>query len=100
VRSLAIQRIVRKHAGLPADPAAIGEAEHALAQAFAVIDRTLAGDRHLAGEAFSLADISLMPYVAALAMLEAAHLIGDLRHLARWWHEVSARDTWRRAIAA
>ena len=100
VRALAIQRIVRKHDGHPADPAVVDEAERALAQAFATIDRALSGARYLAGELFSLADISLMPYVAGLAMVEASHVLGDLRHVTRWWDEVSARAAWRRAIAA
>lgn len=100
VRTLAIQRVLRPRDGLAPEPAVVGEAERALGQAFAAIDRALAGARFLAGPAFSLADISLMPYVAGLAMVEAAHLLGDLRHLGRWWSEVSSRASWRRAIAA
>jgi glutathione S-transferase len=100
VRSLAIQRVIRPHEGLAPEPAVVGEAERALTQAFAALDRALADARFLAGPAFSLADISLMPYVAGLAMVEAEHLIGDLRHLGRWWSEVSSRASWRRAIAA
>ena len=99
VRTLAIQRILRKHDGLAPEPGAVGDAERALAQTFAVIDRALADARFLAGAAFSLADISLMPYVAGLAMVDAAHVIGDLRHVARWWTEVSARASWQRATA-
>ena len=98
VRSLAIQRVLRPRDGLAPDPAVVGDAERALTQAFAALDRALADARFLAGPAFSLADISLMPYVAGLAMVEAAHLIGDLRHLGRWWSEVSSRPSWRRAI--
>jgi glutathione S-transferase len=94
-RTLAVQRILRRHEGLPVDAAAVADAERALATAFATIDRALSSDRYLAGDSFSLADVSLMPYVAGLAMLEAAHVTGDLRHVARWWAEVSARPAWR-----
>lgn len=99
VHTLVVQRILRRHDGLPVDVAAVSEAERGLAQAFAAIDRALQGDRYLAGELFSLADISLMPYVAGLAAVEAAHLLGDLRHVTRWWAEVSARASWRTVTA-
>jgi glutathione S-transferase len=98
LRALVGQRIVRPHQGLPVEAGVVDEAEGALAQALAVIDRALAGERYLAGETFSLADISLMPYVAGLAAVEATHVMGDLRHLQRWWGEVGARPSW--AIAA
>jgi glutathione S-transferase len=100
VRTLAVQRLLRPREGLAPEPVVVGEAERALARAFAVLDRALGDAQFLAGAAFSLADISLMPYVAGLTMVDAAHLIGDLRHLGRWWSEVSSRASWRRAIAA
>jgi glutathione S-transferase len=99
IRTLAIHRILRKHQGLPMDEAAMAEAERGLVDAFSVIDRALAGDRYLAGDTFSLADISLMPYVAGLVHVEAPHVISGLRDLSRWWEQVSARESWRRATA-
>ena len=99
LRALVGQRIVRKHQGLDADVTATDEAERALAQAFAAIDRALDAERYLAGASFSLADISLMPYVAGLTSVEAAHTIADLRHVQRWWREVSTRPAWLRATA-
>jgi glutathione S-transferase len=100
LRNLVGQRIVRAHQGLAPEPAAVADAEQALGQAFAAIDRALHSDRYLAGETFSLADLSLMPYVAGLAMVEAGHVIGDLRHVQRWWAEVSTRAAWRHAVSA
>jgi len=100
VSALVGQRIVRPHLGQPSEPAAIDAAERALATALAIIDRALASERYLAGEAFSLADISLMPYIAGITAVQAGHLLADVRHVARWWAEVSARPAWQRAIGA
>jgi glutathione S-transferase len=100
VRTLVVNRILRKHQGLAMDEAAMAEAERSLVDAFAAIDRALAGDRYLAGDTFSLADVSLMPYVAGLPMVEAPHVISGLRELSRWWEQVSARPSWRQATAA
>jgi glutathione S-transferase len=98
-RTLAIERIVKKHDGaiqdLRPDPHAERAAEQALAHAFRVLDRALAESAYLAGDAFSLADVSLMPYVASLPMLGAGHLLGDTPHLGAWWRRTSARSSWR-----
>lgn len=98
-RALAYQRILRKHEGLAPEAGAEAAAESALAHAFAVLDGALRGADYLVGDAFSLADVSLMPYVASLPMLSAAHLVADLPRLAGWWARVQDRSSWRRLVA-
>lgn len=98
-RTLAVQRMVHRPRGLALDLPAIAEAERALRLAFATLDRALTGARYLAGEAFSLADLGVMPYLASPAVAESANLLADLRHLERWWQDVSVRPSWR-AITA
>ncbi len=98
-RALAIERIVKKHQGLAADPAVEAGAEAALAAAFRTIDGALAESAYLAGDALSLADISLVPYVASLPMIGAGHLLDGARHLAGWFERVGARESWKRVVA-
>ena len=93
------QLIVRPHLGHAPDAEIVAAEQRELGKALAAIDRNLAGARYLAGDAFSLADVSLMPYLAAVQLIRAQALLDDLRHLQRWWAEVSARPSWR-AIAA
>jgi len=92
------QRIVRPHLGQPTQPDVVDAEQRELGRAFAVIDRGLADARYLAGDAFSLADVSLMPYLAATRLVGAQAVLDDLRHVQRWWAEVSARPAWQ-AIA-
>ncbi len=99
-RALAVERILKKHEGVAPDPAAERAAEGALGHALGVIDRELRATLYLAGEAFSLADVSLMPYVASLSMLRAEHLLAGLPHLEAWWGRVRERASWKRALAA
>jgi glutathione S-transferase len=96
--ALVTQRIVKAHLGQAPDPEIEHAAEAALTTAFEVINRTLARAPYLAGETFSLADISLMPYVASLPLLNADHLLADRRHLTEWWARVSTRSAWQKAI--
>lgn len=96
-RTLAIERVVRKGHGEEADARACDAAESALARAFAVFDRSLT-TTYLAGDTFSLADISLMPYVESLAMIGAARVVGGLPRLDAWWARVRARATWQKVL--
>jgi glutathione S-transferase len=100
--ALAVQRILRKHQGLEPDRALVEAAENGLARAFGIIDDALAESPYLAGECFSLADASLMPYVASLPMIGCAGLVAGLGHLAAWWEKTRARSSWARteAVAA
>jgi glutathione S-transferase len=94
-RALAIERVVKRHAAQAPDPKIVADSEVALALAFGVIDRALAHRRFLAGETFSLADVSLMPYVASLTLLGAEHLVSTRPHVTSWWERVRARPSWQ-----
>jgi len=81
------------------DEAAIAAAEEALGKALEVYDRALAGEDFVVPGGLSLADISLAPYVAALPMLEASHLVAGLKNVASWWERIAARPGWKAAVA-
>lgn len=60
----------------------------------------LAGSDWLVGDAFSIADIALTPYVNRLAMLgmDAMWANGRLREVERWFARVRTRDTFKPAL--
>ncbi len=73
--------------------AAWGEANMAKAlDALSIIDRHLAGSRYLAGERFTIPDITLL---VAVDFMKPARLARppELVHLDRWYREVSARPS-------
>jgi glutathione S-transferase len=98
-RALAIERLVKPREGHAPDAAAVRAAEGALGAALRVVDGALRASPYLAGASFSLADVSLMPYVASLSMLGSESLRADLPHLGDWWSRVSARPSWRGVVA-
>jgi glutathione S-transferase len=100
VRVLAVERLIKHHEGAPADAAAERAAEAALAIAFGVVDRALEPDRYLCGDTFSLADISLMPYIGSLGLVRAEHVLSDFPRLRSWWGRVSDRPSWRHVTRA
>ena len=59
-------------------------------------DQWLAKNTYFAGTAFSLADISWMPYVEYLFAAEAGDLITSREHVKGWWDRVSPRASWQK----
>jgi glutathione S-transferase len=100
LRELAMQRIVRPHNGQETDEGAAAAAEAMLLRAFEVVEHGLREGEHLAGPTLSLADVSLAPYVGSLPMLGAEHVLRDLPRLSAWWSAVSARPSWKAAVAS
>jgi glutathione S-transferase len=98
-RALAVERILKKHEGKEPDAQIVRESEEALAKAFCVHDAALAGREWLAGDALSLADISLAPYLASLPMIGAEHVLAGLTHLGAWWERLRSRESVAGAIS-
>jgi glutathione S-transferase len=64
------------------------------------IERQAAATPWLAGEAFTLADIAIAPYVARLEMLAMQRLWTEGRRpaMARWWVAMKARSCYRAEV--
>lgn len=76
------------------DAPGVQEAVRVYAKALKEMDEALASGPWLAGEAFSLADIGVIPYVNRLHMLNMdAMWQGSLPNLADWFDRIRARDS-------
>ena len=65
-------------------------------RALATLDDALRSSRWLAGDSFSLADVSITPYVNRLAMLGMSEMwTGNRPHLDAWFERVKARATFK-----
>lgn len=62
------------------------------------MEQTLREMPWMAGDALSLADIGLAPYLNRLAMLGMEELWADRPRLADWWKRVTARPTFKPAF--
>ena len=65
---------------------------------FLDIDRALANSPWLAGESFSLADISHVVYVSRLDSFQLAGLYQDMHRLTGWLARIKARPSWAEAV--
>jgi glutathione S-transferase len=66
------------------------------AKALDVLDKALAGGEYLAG-AFSLAEISYMPYLEYFAAAGGSDIINERPNVAAWWKRISERPSWQLA---
>ena len=62
------------------------------------MNTTLADSPWLAGETFSLADISLGVYVTRLKSFQMAPLWGNLSHLNEWYERFVARPSYEDGV--
>lgn len=80
----------------PQESSVLENAQKQLDVAMPILDAHLAKNPFFAGSAFSLADISFMPYFEyAMATPLKATLTGA-PHVAAWWNKVSERPSWRK----
>jgi len=78
------------------DQEKVSKARDQLSKTFDVLDRTLLHQAHLAGDAFTLADICWMPYMAYLFPVQSSDLITSRPHVNSWWQRISTRPSWKK----
>jgi glutathione S-transferase len=91
------QRYFNPARGLQPDEAVVKESSEATGRTLDIIDRQLGKTRYLTGTQFTLADICYMPYIEYLFAGKAGDLIESRKNAARWWTEISSRDSWKAA---
>ncbi|ESW32606.1 hypothetical protein PHAVU_001G002000 [Phaseolus vulgaris] len=80
------------------DEGAIKQSKEKLAKVLDVYDKRLAESRFLAGDDFSLADLSHLPNAHYLVAAADAAPLFTSPNVARWWDEISSRDSWKKVV--
>ncbi|KAI4305954.1 hypothetical protein L6164_029279 [Bauhinia variegata] len=97
INDLVIQSLFAPKMGIPQDPKVIQESEAKLAKIFDIYEERLAKSKYLAGDFFSLADLSHLPATHYLFFkgVGKEHLIRDRKHVSAWWDDISSRPSWK-----
>jgi glutathione S-transferase len=66
------------------------------AKALDVVDRAMRSQAYLAGDTFSLADISWLPYLQYLSVTPYGSLITERPFVKSWWQRISTRPSWKK----
>lgn len=87
-----------KALGIAKDENIITEAKLKIQYAFDEVEKVLAKQLYLAGDIFSLADISWMPYIDYLFPSGLGNFIEERPFLNNWWQNISQRPTWQKIV--
>ncbi|XP_062164153.1 glutathione S-transferase-like [Alnus glutinosa] len=81
------------------DQVAIKQNEEKLSKVLDVYEKRLQETRFLAGEEFSLADLSHLPNAQYLvSATDRGELFTSRDNVGRWWDEISSRDSWKKVV--
>uniref|UniRef100_A0ACD5WNV6 Uncharacterized protein n=1 Tax=Avena sativa TaxID=4498 RepID=A0ACD5WNV6_AVESA len=87
--------------GVPPDSAVVDGLARKVADVLDVYEAHLAaGNRYLAGDVFTLADVNHMAQLLAVSKTpRAAELVAARPHVQAWWEDISARPAWKKTVA-
>lgn len=85
--------------GVTPDEKRIKEDEEKLARVLDVYEQRLSTSKYLAGDSFSLADLSHLPFGHYLVTsLGKEYMIRERKHVSRWWDDISNRPSWKKVL--
>ena len=99
-RTLAVENVVRRAEGHEPDTAAVAQARSELAKTFVVLKSALEVQPFVAGKDRSIADISLLPYLAALTLFGAEDLLANCARLQKYQQRLTERPGYADVLTA
>ncbi|XP_041007845.1 glutathione S-transferase F11-like [Juglans microcarpa x Juglans regia] len=99
VYTLVLQLVVLPLMGKPGDLALAHTCEQKLEKVLDVYEERLSKSRYLAGDTYTLADLSHLPAIRYL-MNEAqmGHLVRERKNVNSWWEDISSRPAWKKLL--
>lgn len=84
---------------IPQDQQLIQKNEEKLRKVLDVYENRLGASRFLAGDEFTLADLSHLPNAHFLVSVTGrGELFTFRKNVSRWWDEISNRDSWKKVV--
>ncbi|XP_054819157.1 glutathione S-transferase F9-like [Prosopis cineraria] len=99
VYNLVLHALFAPILGTPSDPKVIQESEEKLGKVLDIYEERLSKSKYLAGDFFSLADLSHLPFGHYLVnQMKKGYMIRDRKHVSAWWDDISSRPSWKRVL--
>ncbi|XP_061342809.1 glutathione S-transferase F9-like [Gastrolobium bilobum] len=97
--NLAIHVLFASMLGMTPDPKVIEESEANLRKVLNIYEERLSKNKYLAGDFFSLADISHLPFMDYIVNnMKKEYLIKERKNVSAWWDDISNRPSWKRIL--
>nr|QLP89083.1 glutathione S-transferase 4 [Vitis rotundifolia]QLP89084.1 glutathione S-transferase 4 [Vitis rotundifolia] len=99
VYTLVLQLLILPRMGERGDLALAHTCEQKLEKVFDVYEQRLSKSRYLAGDSFTLADLSHLPAIRNLVKEAGmAHLVTERKSVSAWWEDISNRAAWKKVM--
>ncbi|XP_010272271.1 PREDICTED: glutathione S-transferase F10-like [Nelumbo nucifera] len=99
IYTLVVQLLFHPKLGLPVDQKIVQECEEKLGKVLDVYEERLSKSKYLAGDFFSLADLTHLPFTHYLVNdIGKEHLVRDRKHVSAWWDDISSRPSWKKVL--
>ncbi|KAH9706013.1 glutathione S-transferase F9 [Citrus sinensis] len=99
IYELTIQLLFSSKFGRPVDEKLVKESDEKLGKTLDVYEERLSKSKYLAGDFFSLADLSHIPFTHYLVgPMGRQHMIRDRKHVSAWWDDISNRPSWKKVL--
>nr|AFK35789.1 unknown [Medicago truncatula] len=83
------------------DPKVIEESEAKLVKVLNIYEERLSKNKYLAGDFFSLADISHLPFTDYIVNnMGKDYLIKERKNVSAWWDDISSRPSWNKILVS
>ncbi|KAL5977198.1 Glutathione S-transferase F9 [Asimina triloba] len=100
VYTIVLQVAFHPKFGLPVDEKLVRESEEKLGKVFDIYEERLSKSKYLAGDFYSLADLSHLPFTHFVVNdLGKDYLVKDRKHVKAWWEDISNRPAWKKVLA-
>ncbi|KAK7304981.1 hypothetical protein VNO77_42878 [Canavalia gladiata] len=97
--NLVMHILVSPLMGLPSDPKVIEESEEKLIKVLDIYEQRLSKTKYLAGDFFSLADLSHLPFTHYLMnQMKKEYMVRERKHVSAWWDDISNRPSWQKVL--
>ncbi|KAH7578448.1 hypothetical protein JRO89_XS01G0383100 [Xanthoceras sorbifolium] len=97
IYNLTVHILFASKLGFPADEKLIKESEEKIGKVLDIYEERLSKSKYLAGDFFSLADLSHLPFTQRLVSeMGKEYMIRDRKHVSAWWDDISSRPSWNK----
>jgi glutathione S-transferase len=99
VSSIVAQVVFYKLRGLATDEKVVEEQLAKLEKVLDVYEAHLSKNKYLAGNFFSIADLSHLPYTHYLVnVAKKGEGVTSRKHVNAWWEDISSRPAWKKVL--
>ncbi|XP_057429898.1 glutathione S-transferase F9-like [Lotus japonicus] len=99
VLDLVLQVLFAPLRGLPSDQKLIEESDEKVQKVLDIYEDRLSKSKYLAGDFFSLADLSHLPFGHYLVnQTGRGNFVRERKHVSAWWDDISSRPSWQKVL--